>query len=105
MVPSLMSLGALKPYGDSLGERSSELLRICLLRTLTPRRGIQDQIFMSLVLVMAPFPGPLGLDGHTGYHSGGLGRQEGESGSIRERSGPSFGRAAVPQRAVSDFRL
>lgn len=50
-------------------------------------------------------PGALGLDGHTGYHSGGLGRQEGESGPIRKRSGPSFGRAAVPQCALSDFRL
>lgn len=27
MVPSLGSLGALKPYGDSLGDRSSERLR------------------------------------------------------------------------------
>lgn len=60
MVPSLMSLGALKPYGDSLGERSSELLRICLLRTLTPLRGIQDQICTSLVRVMAPCSGGLG---------------------------------------------
>lgn len=51
------------------------------------------------------FWGALGLDGHTGCHSSGLGRQEGEKGNSRKRSGPNFGRATLPQRAASDFRL
>lgn len=70
-----------------------------------PAERNKDQICTSLVLVMAPCSGGFGAGWPYWPHSGGLGRQEGESGPIRERSGPSFGRAAVPQRTLSDFRL
>lgn len=103
MVPSLGGLGALKPYGDSLGERNSELLRTWSLRTLTPLRGIQHWNFKSLVLVRAPSSGGLRAGwshwlpfGWVALVQAGLGKQEGEGGPIQERSGPSLGRGALP---------
>lgn len=91
MVPSLMSLGALKPYGDSLGERSSELLRICLLRTLTPLRGVQDQICTSLVRVMAPCSGGLGAGWPYWLPFGWAGKAGGRVGQFEKGADPVLG--------------
>lgn len=47
-----------------------------------PERNTRPDFYVSCAGDGPMFRGALGLDGHTGYHSGGLGRQEGESGSI-----------------------